>query len=199
VSGPAEPAGHGVARAGAWRFWLTGWKLAWPNLLPPDEAAQRLAAQVRASGFLQLPHDGAFVGFINPKLIYIEHRIPGWFGNSAFNPVFYGKLVAPAATDSPHAASVLSGRFTFRANLKVGVMLALLIGLTLVLGPLVGTIAPRLPGAAVSTPVAAGLMSALAALACALLLWVVRAAVEAARERVAAMQAMIAQTLPPAR
>jgi hypothetical protein len=179
----------------AWRFWWRGWATHRATTLDAPAAAQALGQSVRGSGYLQRLEGEVFCGFVNPRLLFIEHRLGRWHADGAFNPVFLGRLREPRPHDPPGTMSVLEGRYTFRASLKVAVMLGLLIAASLIAGPLAGTVTPRLPGAAPDRT-AAWLMAGLALVALLLLLATLRAAIAAGRARVAAIEAMIAQRLP---
>ena len=196
--GPGRGALNAAAQLpgrGAWRFWWRGWTTRHATTLDPPSAAQALGQSVRGSGYLQRLEGEVFCGFVNPRLLFIEHRLGRWHADGAFNPVLLGRLREPRPDDPPGTMSVLEGRYTFRASLKVAVMLGLLIAASLIAGPLVGTVTPRLPGAAPDRT-AAWLMAGLALLALLLLLATLRAAIAAGRVRVAAIEAMIAHCLP---
>lgn len=194
--GPLSPAIATARGQSAWRFWWRGWAIRRPTGLDAQAAAAALGQSVRGSSFLQRFEGEVLCGFVNPRLLFIEHRQGRWHADGAFNPVFLGRLREPVPEDPPGTASVLEGRYTFRASLKMAVMLGALVAASLVAGPLAGTITPRLPGGEPDAR-AAWLMAGLALIALGLLLATVRAAVAAGRARIAAIEAMIAQRLPP--
>jgi len=192
LSAPAA----GAPSQGAWRFWWRGWAVRRPSRLDPQAAAEALGRSVKGTGYLQRFEGEVFCGFVNPRLLFIEHRQGRWHADGAFNPVFLGRLREPVPEDPPGTASVLEGRYTFRASLKMAVMLGTLVAASLVASPLAGTVTPQLPGGEPDAR-AAWLMAGLALIALGLLLATVRAAVASGRARIAAIEAMIAQRLPP--
>lgn len=189
------PTGNAPAQ-GAWRFWWRGWAIRRPSGLDPQAAAEALGRSVRGVGYLQRFEGEVFSGFVNPRLLFIEHRRGRWHADGAFNPVLLGRLRAPGPGEPEGTGCVLEGRYTFRASLKVAVMLGLLVAASLVAGPLAGTVSPRLPGGEPDRE-AAWLMAALALVASVALLATVRAAVGAARARIEAIESMLVAALPP--
>ena len=72
--GPLSLAATHAPGGGAWRFWWRGWSTRRPTRLDPQGAAEALGQRVRGVGFLQRLDGEVYCGFVNPRLLFIEHR-----------------------------------------------------------------------------------------------------------------------------